>query len=304
VSSKITGSLITYGLLYVVSVIRQGKPVATISGGILGAALGAASALTGVMSLVPFCIAVGALSGAFILAAIFKQPPIVPWARETDLEPFRFGPYRKRWIAGDENWQCMVAMHENAIYLLWGDLLKWKEVVEKLTRAEDPGHPHGDWIRIDELLGIQMSSPGSKEVQLLQAFAAKVTRHNCIFETVEDRQEFIALIEERLGSTFRTSEENLDFVRSVRLPLALLAAGCLLVALVAGLTAHLTANPPPIPRGKLEQDSVVQFLTWAGVTRILLLGTILNLPVLCWLVSRIVSPPRLITLRTSNKQSI
>lgn len=112
------------------------------------------------------------------------------------------------------------------------------------------------------------------------------------------------MIEERLGSTFRTSEENLDFVRSVRLPLALLAAGCLLVALVAGLTSHLIANPPPIPRGKLEQDPVVQFLTWAGMTRILLLGAILNLPVLCWLVSRIVSPPRLITLRTSNKQSI
>src|SRR5262249_55923369 len=163
---------------------------------------------------------------------------------------------------------------EQALYVVREDSAPWEEVVRKLSRGEDPELPLGDLIRLDELVRIEMNSPNAKEITFVHMPAGRTKRRTFNFQTTEERDKLIAFLEELIGKTFTRTECPLNFLRAIRTPAILAAIGGVLFSLVAWLSAHWTAHPPPPPRGKAEQDVLVRLLVWAGPERLLLVGAV------------------------------
>jgi hypothetical protein len=191
---------------------------------------------------------------------------------------------------------------EHALYLVREDSAPWEEVVRKLSQGEDPELPLGDLIRLDELVRIEMNSTDSKEITFVHISAGRTKRRAFDFQTTEERDELIAFLEQQIGITFTRRKCPLDSSRVIRTPAILAAIGGILFSLLAWLSAHWTANPPPPPRGEAEQDVLVRLLVWAGPERLLLVGAVVVVATLAWLASRVLWPPRIEVIQMRDEE--
>jgi hypothetical protein len=222
--------------------IRMGKPIPTFCGALVGGALGTSSGLV-MLELVPATVLLGALTGTFLAAVLFKRSPSILGARATDIDPFHVGAILETWSFETEQFKSLTVLLEQALYVVREDGAPWKQVLQKLAQGEDPDLPLGDLIRLDELERVEMRSPDATEIQIVHSAAGRTKRRGVDFRTTGERDELIAALERYFGKPFSRRECPLDFACSIRVPVVSAVVAGMLFLSVAWLSAHWTAQP-------------------------------------------------------------
>jgi hypothetical protein len=284
------------------SKVRTGRRWPTLWGAIFGAGtLGVGGHQVASELTIPGAL-IGGLGGAIVAAHIFKRPPAELGLRASEDIPFRPGKIVRYWtyeMAGYE-FKSMTVLLENALYVVRDDKAPWAEIHAQLEQGRDPDRFLGELIRLKELTGIQLKKLDATEVEFIHRVASQSKGRATDFQTTMDRDEMIASVERVLGKPFGREKRPISFGSAIRTPLILASVVGLLFIGVASLSEYWTTNPPPPPRGKREQDSLVRFLVDVGPNNILLLGALIFLPLLAWTGFRILYPPQVWLLSTSD----
>jgi hypothetical protein len=294
-ASRIVMNLIVAAARPIGATIRNGKPLPTMCGALLGAVLGANFGLIK-PELTVFGVLLGAIVGAGLGAILNKRPPLPLGARADD-EPVSIGAVLQAWTFEAHEFKSLTVLLEHALYVVREDSAPWETVLRKLADGEDPGLPLGDLILLDELVQVEMRNPNATEIQLVHGALGRTKRRGVDFQTIAERDALIASIERIQGKPFDRQELPMETFRSIRPPVILAVIVALLFGGAAYLSAYWTQNPPPPPRGKTEQDFLVRFMIWAGPGTIILAGAALFLATLGWLTFRVLHPPRLQVLQ-------
>jgi hypothetical protein len=275
--------------------IRNGRPVPTMAGGVLGAGFGATAGFAMVPLAAPGAL-LGAILGAAAGAGLFARPPRPLGVRRTDQRPVSMGGIRRCWTYEEDDFKSLTVLLDRAIYVVRDDKAPWEEVCETLARGIDPNRPLGDLVRLDEIDRLELRGPDATELQVVYHLGSRFKRRGIDFASAADREDFLAALEDQLGGPFVRAEQPMDTRRAVRAPVLVLIA--LSVLTVGGmlLSSHWTAHPPP-PLRTGKQDNLVGVLTWAGPGGVLLAGTPPLLAAVTWFLLRVVRPPRIGVLR-------
>lgn len=234
---------------------------------------------------------------------MFKRPARSAGARATDLEPFRLGKVLQvgQFVQGD--FRSITVLLDNALYVVRIDKDPWEPIVQKLTDGLDPELPHGDLIRFDELLRMEVHSPDALDITLVHRPAGRTRQRIVDVQTIAVREELIAYLEQQIGKKFMRRKCPLETSRAIMVPGILAAVGTVLFSLIAWVSAHWKVHPPAFPQGKNKPDELVNFLVSLGPGKILLVGSVAVLAALAWLASRIIWPPMIEVLQVQDEDT-
>jgi hypothetical protein len=290
-ASRLVAGLIAKGVFKMLEVIRKGRIVPTILGGIVGGGIGACSGFL-FLAIMPAMTALGIFGGATMAAAIFPSPKAPPGARETDLEPFKLGQIIQTWSFQQGEHGCLTVGLNNALYVVSGEKIPYEDVLRLLAAGEDPDLANADLIRLDELDRIEMAKPDSTELTFIHSVGGRTKQRIANFLTKEDRDQMIFVLREILKKPLSWTEHSYDLARAMRTPVILATVLAVFFSAVACLSAFWRANPPAPPVGKPGPDPLVKFLTDAGPRGVLLVGVLVVMLAVGWLAVRVVRPPR------------
>lgn len=271
--------------------IQKGKPLAALAGAIIGGTLG-----TGIGVLMPELRAFGALLGAIVgasLAAVaFKRPPAVLGRKDAGSRT-QPGAVLQAWAFADGDFQSMTALLEHALYVVREDSAPWDVVLEKLARGEAPGISGAALIYLKQIERVEIRTAEATEIQVVYTLDGRPRRRGIDFQTIFDRDELLALMEHYFGKQFRREQQPMEVERAIRAPVI----SAVIVATIFGgaalLSAYWTARPPPPPRGQIEPDPLVRTLISAGPGSVLGVGAVLAMPILVWLIWRVLRPAQI-----------
>ena len=275
------------------AIIRRGKRVPTIVGTILGGTLGASSALVVDIEFVPALVVLGLIAGATLTAALFPRPLAALGSRSEDIEPFQPGALLHTWKFEPGDADTLIVLFEKALYVVHDNSTPWSEVIEKLSKGIAPDLAGECFIRLTDLLHVETASAVANQFALVYRSAGRVKRRDAVLATAGERDELLAAVENQLGKSGEWTQRPMSTARAVSVPTVFIGIIVVLSCAIAWLSAYWTANPPPPPRGKAEQDDLVKLLIWAKPLGVILAGAAVTLPFLAWFGFRYYHPPLL-----------
>jgi hypothetical protein len=277
----------------VYEIIRKGRRISTIVGAIVGGCIGATSARVVDIEFVPALVALGLIVGATLTAAIFRRPQAALGSRSEDPEPFQPGAMLHTWKFEPGDADTLIVLFEKAVYVVQNDNAPWSEVIEKLSRGIAPDLAGECFIRLADLLRVEMVGASASQFTLIYRSAGRIKRRDTVLTTAGERDELLAAVETQLGRSCEWTERPMGLARAVSVPAVFIGIIVVLSCAIAWLAAYWTANPPPPPRGKAEQDDLVKLLIWTKPRGVILAGAAATVPFLAWFGFRYYHPPLL-----------
>lgn len=271
--------------------IRKGKPLTAVAGAIIGGTLGTGIGVL-MSELRPFGAVLGAIVGASLAAVAFKRPPAILGRKDvgSHTDP---GAVLQTWAFADGDFHSMTALLEHALYVVREDSAPWDEVREKLARGEDPELSGAALIYLDQVERVEMKTADATEIQVVYTVDGRSRRRGIDFQSVLDRDELLALIEQYFGKPFNREQRPMDVARAIRAHVISAVIVATIFGGAACLSAYWTAHPPPPPRGKIDPDPLVRALVAAGPGQLLVVGAVVAVPFFVWLLWRVLRPAQI-----------
>jgi hypothetical protein len=104
----------------------------------------------------------------------------------------------------------LTVLLERAVYVLHGDAVIREDVLAQLNQGIDPEQPSGTLIRFGEIKFLDLRKPGAKELQIVYPANAQIKSSWLNFQSLADRNDFLAALEKQIGGRLVPSDEPME----------------------------------------------------------------------------------------------
>lgn len=283
-ASRIVTELIVEAAKPIAAHIKAGKPIPTILGAVAGAGVGGSLGNLLNESLIAFGALLGALLGAAASASVFPRPASPYGANDPSHRTP--GNVRGWWfgVVGEDQFLLSVLLDRAIFRAPVRSTDQGQRLVDRFREGEVPRPEESHMVYLEDFESLEWW-PRTTSLELASRLGEIEKTTELLFVDVRQCNEFITALETCFDAPFVRTERPLGMWRALQIPLWTCLGLAALFGAVAGLSAYWIAHPPP------KADKLALFLMRTGPVQILLATLVPCIPIVAWLVWRLIRPP-------------